>query len=178
MVNNGRVISAVRTDAEFKLSLTSGSKLIFDLSPNINNISERADKAHLSGKSYLIHIDLAEGIGKDRYGMEYAASQGVDGIISTRVNIIKTARELGLKTVQRFFIVDSHSVETTVEAIKSSKPHMIEVMPGIVPKIIKSLKEKVNMPIIAGGLIDDFTEVKLAVESGAYAVSTGKTDLW
>lgn len=178
MSNNGRVIAAVRTDSEFELALTTGAKLIFDLAPNINNISKRASDAHALGKSYLIHMDLAEGIGKDRYGIEYVKKCGVVGIISTRVNIIKASRELGLNTVQRFFIVDSHSLDTTVEAIKSSKPDMIEVMPGIAPKIIRDLKDKVNMPIIAGGLIEDVSEVKMAIESGAYAVSTGKTDLW
>jgi hypothetical protein len=43
---------------------------------------------------------------------------GVDGIISTRTNIIKFARQEGLTTVQRFFIVDSHSVDTTVELVQ------------------------------------------------------------
>lgn len=178
MSYRNNVIAAVRNDDEFQNALSSNTELIFDLAPNITALARKAEAAHAAHKKLYIHLDLAEGIGKDRYGIEYARSKGVDGIISTRVNIIRAAREAGLLTVQRFFIVDSHSLETTVDAIKSSKPDMIEVMPGIVPKVIKNLKNKLTMPIIAGGLIDDISEVELAVKSGAAAVSTGKTQLW
>lgn len=108
----------------------------------------------------------------------YAKNAGVDGVLSTRVNIIKAARECGVFTVQRFFIVDSHSVDTTVEAVKASKADMIEVMPGIIPKVIKRLRKMVDVPIIAGGIIDNMEEVEDIIESGAAAVSTGKEELW
>ena len=126
----------------------------------------------------FIHIDLAAGIGKDESGLSFLKNIGIDGIISTRVNIVKLAHKFGLFTVQRFFIVDSHSVDTTVEAIKSSKPDMIEIMPGIVTKVIKSLCSKVDIPIIAGGLIETPEEVSEILDSGASAVSTARHSLW
>lgn len=178
MLKDTKVIAAVRNEDELKSAISSKAELIFDLSPNIISLKERAESVHESGKKLCIHLDLAEGIGKDRYGIEYARTKGIDGIISTRVNIIKAAREAGLFTVQRFFIVDSHSLVTTVDAIKSSKPDMIEIMPGIIPKVIKDLRQNLTMPIIAGGLIDDISEVELAVKCGAAAVSTGKQQLW
>lgn len=173
-----KVIAAVRTDEQFCDALCCDINLIFDLSPNINKLKDRADAAHQHGKKLYIHIDLAEGIGKDRYGIEFIKGFGIDGIISTRVNIIKFAREAGFNTVQRFFAVDSQSVETCVETIKASKPDMIEIMPAVMPKVITYLKSKTNMPIIAGGLISDRQEVATALKSGAWAVSTGKKELW
>ena len=80
--------------------------------------------------------------------------------------------------MQRFFIVDGHSVDTTIESLKSSKADMIEVMPGVAPKIIKRLKSKIDVPIIAGGLIDDLEEVRVAIENGACAISTSAKHLW
>ena len=131
-----RVIAAVRNDTEFDKAVKSGVEIIFDLAPCILDIEEKIKVTHNMCKKLFIHIDLAEGIGKDRSGIEFVKRLGVDGIISTRVNIIKLARESGLMTVQRFFIVDSRSVETTVEGIKASKPDMIEIMPGTVFKAV------------------------------------------
>ena len=178
MIFISNIIAAIRTEDELNEALQSDVGIIFDLAPNILRLMDNVKKVHASGKKIFIHIDLAEGIGKDKPGLEYSKNCGVDGIISTRINIIKAARELGLFSVQRFFIVDSHSIATTVEAIKSSKADMIEIMPGIVPKVIKKLRAVVNTPIIAGGLIETQDEINAAIKSGAYAVSSGEKSLW
>ncbi len=177
-MDKGSVIAALRADKDFASLGTSGPRLVFDLSPDINSITKRLDAVHAVGKEYFVHIDLASGIGKDESGVVFLKKLGVDGIISTRTSIIKTAREHGIFTVQRFFIVDSHSVATTLESLKASKADMIEIMPGIIPRIIKSLREKVNIPIIAGGLIESRRDIEDALESGASAVSTSRTELW
>ena len=52
---------------------------------------------------------------RDRFGLEFLAKQGVDGILTTRTNIVKAAKDLKMIAVQRFFIVDSHSVDTAVD---------------------------------------------------------------
>lgn len=178
ILKNESIIAAVRTEAEFEVVLKSKANIIFDLSPDIMTIIHRVKAAHERKKKLFIHIDLAAGIGKDKSGIAFVKKVGVDGIISTRVNIIKTARELGMFTVQRFFIVDSHSVDTTVESVKASKTDMVEVMPGIAVKAIEKLKNVLNVPIIAGGLIENKNEIKKAIEAGASAVSTGKKELW
>jgi len=172
------IIAAVRNSEEFDKAVESESSIIFDLSPDLFSLSKRVKKAHESGKKLFIHIDLATGIGKDKSGIQFAKNAEVDGIISTRVNIIKLAREIGIFTVQRFFIVDSHSIDTTIDAVKSSKPDMIEVMPGVLGKIIEDLKKRTDIPIIAGGLIETEQEIEDAIRHGAFAVSTGKKELW
>ena len=172
------IIAAVRNERDMDKALQSGVGIIFYLSPNILTLDEVVHTVHETGKKIYLHMDLAEGIGKDKSGMQYVKQKGVDGVISTRVNIIKAAREAGLFTVQRFFIVDSQSVNTTLEGIKASKPDMIEIMPGIATKVIADLKGKLNIPIIAGGMIESRLEVRDALQSGATAVSTSKRELW
>ncbi len=172
------IIAAVRCEKEFEEALNSNVSIMFDLSPSILTLEEKVNKAHSKKKKLFIHLDLAEGIGKDKEGIKFAKKIGVDGIISTRVNIIKIAREENLFTVQRFFIVDSQSVNTTIEAVKSSKPSMIEIMPGILEKVVKKLKNEINIPIIAGGLIETKAEIKASLDAGASAVSTGKKEFW
>ena len=172
-----KVIAAVK-DGLFNTALVAKGDWIFDLSPDISELTVKAEMCHKAGKKYFIHFDLAAGIGKDKSGIVFAKSAGVDGIISTRVNIIKMAKEAELFTVQRFFIVDSHSIETTLEGLKSAKPDTVEIMPGIASKVIKRLSRTSCVPIIAGGLIETKEEIIEAVSSGAAAVSTGKAELW
>ena len=174
----GTVIAAVRTEAEFCKALASQVSTIFMLAPNIDKIKNQAETAHKAGKTFFIHIDLAEGIGKDEYGIKFAKAQGVDGIISTRTALIKCAKVQGLLAVQRFFVLDSHSVGTIVDSAKTSKADMIELMPGTVTKVIEKIKTVLSTPIVAGGLIETKEEIDKAHASGAVAVSTGRDELW
>lgn len=175
---NKNIIAAVRTNDELVKATNSDVSIIFMLCPNIWDIESQAGLVHKANKKLFIHIDLAEGIAKDECGIRYAKKCGVDGIISTRNNVIKLAKGLGIFTVQRFFIVDSHSIETIIDTAKNLKADMVEVMPGVVPKVIKKLKAKIDMPIVAGGIIDSEKEIEDAFESGASAVSIGKESFW
>ncbi len=175
---NKRIIAAVRNNYELEEAVKSNVWMIFMLAPNIEDIKGQAELVHKAGKKLFIHIDLAEGIGKDEYGIRFAKKAGVDGIISTRTSIIKIASKLGICTVQRFFIVDSQSVNTSIETAKQSKADMIEIMPGTVAKVIKKLKSELTMPIVAGGLIETREEIEEAINCGAAAISTGKKEFW
>ena len=171
------IIAAIR-DNRWRQALASPAEILFYLEANILTVRDRIRQAHEAEKFVFVHLDLAEGIGKDRSGLQFLRECGVDGIISTRTNIIKTAREQGLFTVQRFFIVDSHSISTTLEALKASKADMLEIMPGILPRVIRTLRERIEVPIIAGGLIETEADIRDAVENGASAVSTSRRELW
>lgn len=177
-ISTDRIIAAVRSDRDFETAINSEVSTVFLLSADIMSIKEKAEKAREKSILLYVHIDLADGIGKDKSGIQYLANVGVDGIISTRSGLIKTARELGMYTVQRFFIVDSQSINTVIETVKTSKADMIEVMPGIVSKEISKLKEYIKIPVIAGGLLESKQEIKEALEHGAMAVSVGKPEFW
>ncbi len=172
------VVASVESDDEFEAALNSKVKTIFFLYPDIIELGYVAQKAHNMGKSLYIHIDLTSGLGKDKSGILFAYNSGIDGIISTRVNMINMAKECGLKAVQRIFIMDSHSIDTTIETLKVTKADMIELMPGIASKAIERLKARTTVPIIAGGLIETEEEVNTAINSGACSISTGFQDLW
>lgn len=176
--SENKIIAATRSDAEFLSATESDVSVIFDLDSDIMTLSKKLKAAHGHGKKVYVHVDLARGVGKDASGILFLKKMGVDGIISTKVNIIKLAREEGLSTVQRFFIVDSKSIHTTVEAVKSSRPDMIEIMPATVGKVISRLVCELSTPIIAGGLIETETEARTAIECGASAISTGQKTLW
>ena len=169
-----RIIAAVRTETEFDLALDSKVACIFLLCSNILTLSEWLNKAHAARKKMFVHLDMSEGIGRDAAGVTYLAKLGVDGIISTRTGIIRTARELGLPAVQRVFSIDSQALQVSTAA----QPSYIEVMPGVIPKVIRRFCDTTDVPIIAGGLIETADEVAAALQSGAAAVSTTNRMLW
>ncbi len=173
-----KIIAAVSDKQSFLDALDSNVDTIFYLTPNINTLESLIKESHLCGKKTYIHIDMAEGIGKDQYGIEFVSKFGIDGIISTRGNIIKIAKKLNLTTVQRFFAIDSHSINTAIETTNSIHPDMIEILPGVALGAIAKIKDNVSIPIIAGGLISAKKDVDNAIKSGAQAVSTSSQELW
>ena len=170
------IIAAVQ-EHSFMEALDSSAEIIFYLRASLLTVAERVRLAHAAGKTIFVHIDLAEGIGKDKTGIEFLADVGADGIISTRTQLLRLARERGLLSVQRFFALDSQGLESMEETLSSGVPHFIEIMPGVIGKVIARVAKK-GVPIIAGGLIETKKEVVTALECGAIAVSTGKSELW
>ena len=54
----------------------------------------------------------------------------------------------------------------------------VEVLPGLMPKILHSLASKIDRPLITGGLISSKEDIVSALSAGACAVSTTDTKLW
>ena len=75
-------------------------------------------------------------------------------------------------------MIDSMAMNTMKKQLDSFQPDMVEVMPGIVPKILKEIRSYTDIPIIAGGLISDKKDIMSAFAAGADAISTTKEDLW
>ncbi len=175
-LENSPIIAAVR-DKHFEKALISPSDVIFLLGGDIATIGERIKSAKEKGKYIFVHIDLTDGIGKDKSGIRFLAELGVHGIISTKINLIRAAKDSGLVTVQRFFAYDSHGIEGIEEVLSVTKPHFIEIMPGVIGKITSRFS-KCRIPLISGGLIETKAEVTDALKCGAFAVSTGKEELW
>ena len=173
-----QVAAAVRTEEDFQAALKSKVDVIFLQNSNILTVADHIKQSHEAGKKAFIHMDFSDGIGKDRAGLEYLKMLDADGIITTKTGMIRPAKDVGLMTIQRFFIVDSHSVDTAVESIRIAKPHVVEIMPGVLNNKIVEFAEKVNTTILAGGLIEFEEEVDAAIEAGAAAVSTACRRLW
>ena len=55
----------------------------------------------------------------------------------------------------RFFVIDSIAFDSIRRQTDSVHPDMIEVLPGVMPKIIKRICKESRVPVIAGGLIAD-----------------------
>ena len=138
------IIAAIRDDG-WDAALHSPAQVLFYLSAEVLTVAERIRQAHEAGKYVLVHADLAEGIGKDRAGLRYLAKCGADGILSTKAQLIRYAKELELITVQRFFVLDSRGMESIDEMLRTSCPHLMEIMPGVIPKAISKFSKVLNL---------------------------------
>ena len=173
------VIAGVKDLDKFEDALNSPCDIIFLLSGSIFNIKEFVKKAKEKNKIIFIHVDLLDGFSKDAVALRYIYEEiKPDGIISTKNSQLKAAKALGFMTVQRIFIIDSLSIDTAIKASQMINPDAIEIMPGIMPKITKELSDKLDVPVIVGGLISEKDEITKALESGALGVSTSAKTLW
>ncbi|SFR62318.1 glycerol-3-phosphate responsive antiterminator [Anaeromicropila populeti] len=173
------VISAVSDINELDKALIAASDIVFILTGDIFNLEEAVIKCKENNKVVFLHLDLIKGFSKDAVAIAYIKKHiKVDGVISTKVSLLKAAREEGLFIIQRLFMLDSASYDASVQAIQSLKPDAVEIMPGILPKIITRVCKAVNIPVIAGGLIDKKEEIITGLKAGATCISTTKQNLW
>ncbi|NIM97714.1 MAG: glycerol-3-phosphate responsive antiterminator [candidate division Zixibacteria bacterium] len=174
------LIAALRGFNSSSLEMLENVRVFFVLGGTIFDIPDIVKQARRSDKMVFIDIDLVKGIGKDSSGVRYLATEShVHGIITTKSNLIAGARRDGLYTIQRIFVLDSESLVGGLNVVSNSKPDAIEILPGlIVPKIMKRLRAKTSIPVIAGGLITEPQEVKDILASGAVGISTTSFDLF
>lgn len=173
------IIAAIRDIEKVDIALGKPIRCLFLLTGNILNIKYAVTHTKKAGKKVFIHVDLLEGVSKDSMGIKYIAEEvRPDGIITTRGNLIGCAKNEGLFTIQRVFIIDSLAKDTAEKSINQVDPDAVEILPGVIPKIIDKIHKEVHYPVIAGGLIETMDEVEAALKEGALAVSVSKEELW
>ena len=173
------IIAAVRNDDDIRLACASKSLIVFVLYGNVMSISGICKKLKASNKKVFVHIDMVDGLKGDLAGIEFIKRYAEPyGIITTKPTNVKHAKSLGMNTIQRIFIIDSLSLKTGVKNVLDVCPTAVEVMPGVASKIISNMQEKVHIPIIAGGLIQNKKDAVNSLAAGALAVSTTSHELW
>lgn len=173
------VLPAIRKMKDFEHIIKSKHELFIILETRVAQLPQIVQYAKKSNKKILVHADLINGLKVDQYGMEFLAHHvKVDGIISTRANVIALAKKHNILAIQRLFAIDSSAIEKNIELIEKTKPDYIEVLPGIIPSVINHIIEATGIPVIAGGLIETEQHIDQAFNSGAVAITTSRQYLW
>lgn len=177
-LHDAPVIAAVKSDEDLSRAMTSDCAAIFFLYGTILNIAELVKTAKAGGKLALVHVDLVEGLSsRDNIAVDFLADNTLaDGVISTRPNLIRRAKERGLISVQRFFLLDSIAYENVLR--QSSNADVVDILPGTMPRVLARLSAQLRQPLIASGLLADKQDVISALGAGAVAVSTTSEALW
>lgn len=174
-----RILPAIRRMKDLEKLLKTSYTYIVLLDSHIGQLKSIVDLGRANGKKLLLHADLIEGLKNDEYAAEFLCqSIRPAGIISTRGTVITKTKQNGLIAIQRLFLLDSSALEKSYTLLERTQPDYIEVLPGIIPHIIKEVKDRSGIPIFAGGLIRTVGDVEQALGAGATAVTTSNTELW
>lgn len=178
-IQNNPIIAAVNDLSRLEAAIQSPSEIIFLLTGNILNLKEVVKRVKDNGMDIYIHVDLMDGFSKDAIALKYIHEHiRPDGILTTKSNIVKHAKEMGIFAIQRLFILDSLSLETGIKTVQATKPDGVEILPGVMPKVVKKISQEIKTPVIAGGLIIDKDDVIEVLKAGAMGVSTSKESVW
>ncbi len=173
------VIATAGNEESLDAALLSECRVIFLLMGNILDVGALTERVHEAGKLCVIHLDLTEGYSNKEIAVDAIHRfTGAEGIISTRGALIKRAKQLGMVAIQRGFMLDSRSLGSFEAQIRTSKPDFVEILPGLLPKVIAELRGRVDVPIIAGGFIHEKEDVIAALNAGAIAVSASSPEIW
>ncbi len=178
-LNINPIIAAVKNVKDFDCALESSCEIIFLLTGSIFNLKYLVEKSKEADKGVYVHLDLMEGFSRDITSLKYINDHiKPDGIISTKPTLVKKAGEMNTFTIQRLFILDSLSLKTAITSVKGTNLNAIEIMPGIMPRIIKRIAAETKIPLIAGGLIEDKDDIIQNLKAGAMGISTSNKNIW
>ncbi len=178
-IEENPIIAAVRQQLDFEAALESSVTTIFLLNEDILTVKGLVERIKAKDKNVLVNVDSRKTFEKGREAIDYICDTiRPDGIITSESNNIKYAKEKGMFSILRLSLVDSLSYETAVNTALSDKPDMIEILPGIIPRVLKQYCSEVNIPVIAGGLIDSKEDIVNIIKAGALGAAAGKKELW
>ncbi|MBE5859830.1 MAG: glycerol-3-phosphate responsive antiterminator [Butyrivibrio sp.] len=182
-IEDNPIIAAIKDDKGLEQAIRTEVEIIFILYGDICSIGQIVQKIKDAGKIAMVHVDLITGLNNSKdVSLDFIKNNTrADGIITTKGNLIQHAKDLGLYTVLRYFVIDSMALVNIEKQAAHGvcQPDVIEILPGIVvSKIIKKVNGISRVPVIAGGLISDKEDVMNALSGGAMAVSTTNKDVW
>lgn len=173
------IIAAIKDDNGLKKCVNSDSHVIFILYGDVITIPNIVAAVKNAGKIAMVHVDLITGLSSKEVAVDFLKNYTqADGIITTKPNLIKHAKELGFHTILRLFLIDSMAYENIDRQVKTAKPDVIEVLPALMPKIVSKVCKLSPTPIIAGGLISDKEDVMTLLQAGVVSISTTNENIW
>lgn len=173
------VIPAVKNDEWLHACKDSECGIVYILYGDICNIADIVQSIKDMGKLAIVHLDLIVGLSAKEISVDFIKKYTkTDGIISTKPNVIKRAKELEMFAIQRFYVMDALNYANVVKHVKTCNPDLVEILPAGLTKIIRYILEEVNIPMVASGLVLDKEDVMGALKAGAFAVSTTNRTVW
>ena len=173
------IITAIKDDTGLEKCKTSESRVVFILYGDICNIADIVETVKDAGKLAMVHIDLIAGLSSKEIAVDFIKKYTkADGIISTKPNLIKHARELSLFTILRLFVIDSMAYENIDKQVKVARPDFIEILPALMPKVVRKICRMSSIPVIAGGLVSDKEDIMELLDAGVTSISSTNPDIW
>ncbi|MFA5576837.1 MAG: glycerol-3-phosphate responsive antiterminator [Tissierellaceae bacterium] len=178
-VNKNPIISSIKKLDDLELALDSPCEIIFLNTGNIFNLKEISHRVRERDKDLYIHVESIDGFSRDTWGLEYIVKNiHPNGIITGKTDLVKLSKDMGIFTIQRIIVSDSHSLQESIASIRKIRPSAVEVLPGIMSDIIEKIIRETKISVIASGLITDKSHLVSSLNAGSVAISSSSKDIW
>ncbi|WP_456400812.1 glycerol-3-phosphate responsive antiterminator [Mesoaciditoga sp.] len=169
-MRNKEIIAAVWQDTYLE-DIPQECETVFLLGATISNVGDRVRL--FKSKEVWVDIDFVEGLEKNKTGVKFLKDAGADGVITTKLSLLKECEKIGMPVILRFFALDSHAVRNILHHLRYVSK--VEVLPAdVLPKLIDTFKNiNPGIFVIAAGLISSAEEVRMLFKNGVDAVSIG-----
>lgn len=180
VVTESPIIAAIKSDEGLKNCIANSNlQVAFVIYGTVQSIGDIVGELKKAGKTALVHVDLIEGLEPKEVAVDFIRKYTqADGIISSKAPLIKRATELDMLTVLRLFMIDSKAYANIERNLMKIRPDFLEILPGLMPKLIRRIKNEFSLPLIASGMISEKEDVLTALDAGAIAISTTNEKVW
>lgn len=181
MLTKQTVIPSALNGKNLDKACQANSDVVLLSGVNIGNVGACVQYIHKHKKRAFMHIDITGGFRPDQTGIRLLKSMfHLDGVTSTNMHALSTAKVLGLETVYRLFLIDSRSLERAAGLLKDGEFSAIEILPS---RYAVSEEKKIRTyvgktDLIAGGFIRSKSDIDKIFNSNFIGVTTSNSALW
>jgi glycerol uptake operon antiterminator len=173
------IIASIKDQDGLNAVIDVQCPVVFVLFGSVLNIAQNVKKLKDDGRVVFVDIDLIDGFSNNPVVIDFLKEQTlVDGVLSSKAAMVKYSKSLGLFAIHRIFLVDSFSYNNLPKQVKLSGADAVEILPGCIPRVISWVREDIDLPIIAGGLVCDKQDVVSALGAGAIAIASSNRQVW
>ena len=145
--------AAIVDGGRLEAALASRAPAIFVLRGNGLELADMIRRVHDHGKLIAVHLDLVDGLKADHWGVTWLARCGVDAVITSHGQLMPVIRNEGVIAIHRLLLSRREHLDTAVTALARSRPHIVEILPGVILPAINGLLPPLEVPMLAGGFI-------------------------
>lgn len=146
---DGPIIAAVKDETGVEVCIQNDIRVVFILYGELITIPDIVQRLKDAGKFVIVHLDLIGGLAVREEAVRFIRyGTAADGIISTKPEMIRYAKELDLCTVFRIFAIDSNG-DCRTGTPRYGVCRSNRGAAGIMPKIIKHIAGQAAVPVIA-----------------------------
>ena len=99
----------------------------------------------------IVHVDMIQGLSTKRVAVDFIAhNTRADGIISTKKYTGGAREGDGTLCDPENLCCGFDRTRYIEKQIEMFRPDAVEIMPGVMPKILKIMREYTDIPLIAG----------------------------
>ena len=163
-------------------AMNGSAKTVLLSGVSIGNLQDFVSAIHKHAKLAIAHIDILGGFKADNTGIELLKNlYKLDGVLTSNVQALVHAKQLGMITVFRLPLLDSLSLSKAMGTLKNTKDYdAVQILPAIcaIAEFHRVRRIIIDKPLIASGLIETKEQVKMALSVGYHSVATSHVELW